>query len=210
MALTFRLFPTPEDLKSDNVCFQEGLFYYALSYLIVPASLKNEDSSWDVRFSFSNVDDGLQLISNGYKAGYATLGQGAQFSLRTISQPGGGSVQALRSGANTIVALWVDDCRVDRYITNAKAQFKTLNQANYQTFEPLTPNVVRGYIYDKTNGQAISGALVRVVDSANAVQTVNTDTSGFYQLTGIKDGSSAITISAAGKNTLVETVATDH
>jgi hypothetical protein len=202
-----QLFPTAADLRSDNICFGEGLFYYALGYLIVPASLNTEDSSWDVRFSLSNVDDALQLVTNGYRMGVVTLGQSAQFSLRTVGPSG---QQALHNGANTVVALWLDDCRTDRYITDAKVQFKTLAQPSYQTFQPLTPNIIRGYIYDKTTGQAISGAEIKVVDSSNAIKTVNSDNSGFYSVTGVKDGNSTVTVNAAGKNTLTEVVATDH
>jgi hypothetical protein len=175
------LFPSQADRSSDNECFKEALFYYALSYLIVPKSYDFSNSTNDIKFSVNKVDDGLQLISNGQIAGRAALPTPANFSLHKGQS---GNLSALKPGPNTIVALWVDDCKWERYIIEGK-----ITNATGDVLPLARPNVVNGYVYSKSAAIGIANITIEIRNDQNIlVSSAITDQYGFYQVDGLPDG----------------------
>jgi len=199
------LFSSAADHTSDNTCFVQGLFYYALGYLIVPSSQNVSDPTWDIQFSIASVDDGLQMISNGKIMGNDYFGTSAQFSLNKLSAT---SSPVLNNGVNTLVAIWVDDCAVQRNIQQAKVQ--TMVSGVSSALPTLIPNVLRGYIYDNLTGKALVGAQVLVSGTIGNAGNAITDSTGFFSIQNLQDGTYVVTATAANHVGYSENVTLDH
>lgn len=195
----YRLVRTLDDLfngaskESDNKCLKEALFYYALSYLILPPSEPLNDPNWDrVTFHTDEVDDGIQLIANGHIAGHMEYGDNpTRFS---VHRGKGLNMSNLKNGANTLVANWVDDCRVKRELKGSSLLVDGV------PVEPLIPNVIRGYMYDRLTGNGLAGLSISIEKADGSVAITNTDNQGFYEISDIPNGTHLFRASGLGRN----------
>jgi hypothetical protein len=190
------LFLSANDHSSDNRCLREGLFYYALGYLSIPQNENPATTPSKYQFALDYVDDGLQITANSFVMGnFRLVGANPTISLGS----------ALKSGANTLTAIWVDDCAIYRTIDNARFLI------NGQVKMPLAPNLVRGYFRDVMGGP-YAGAAVRIQGTGATVGTYNvsTDANGFYEKPGVPDGDYVITAAPAPGHATSKAVHLDH
>jgi hypothetical protein len=160
--------------------------------LIIPPSEDLSAPDFDVSFKIDMVDDGLQMISNGFITANYTYGQSFTTSLHKGQD---GNLSALKNGANTIAAIWLDDCASYRTIDNDVILYKG------KTIATVLPNVIRGYTYDKHLGTPIANVKIMMTDSKGAVVNLESDAQGFFQAQGIADGNAQLIFDNNGVQT---------